>query len=118
MGGGEAQATPTGSGGHVGSQKRSQGEWVSLRSHHAKLNAEGYVPPPPVEVPFRYAGYKRREAKGKKLTDGQVIALRTDGRSFGYTETGRQLGVSGKTIYNAVKGITFRHLNLEYPPLM
>ena len=94
---------------------------LTLRSHHAKLNAEGYVPPPPVEVPLTYAGYKRHKPKGRKLTDEQVITLRIEMTSFGgftYAQLAERYNVSTKSVWNAVKGITFRHLNLAFPPLL
>jgi hypothetical protein len=79
------------------------------------------VPPPPPEERFKYAGYQRRLPRGRKLSDEQVIALRIEAGNFGgftYADAGKRYNVSEKTVWNAVKGITFRHLNIDWPPLL
>jgi hypothetical protein len=123
IGGEDADRSPQSSGGQASRGKPKKGsrgkEGLSLRSHHATLNAESYVPPPPKEFEAKYTGKKRKEPKGRKLTDEQVIALRSrDPASKTYAELAKEYGVSSMAIVNAKKGITFRHLNFQYPPLM
>lgn len=86
---------------------------LSLRSHHEKLNREGYVPPPPVEVPLRYAG----KSSGRRcLTDEQVIQARLDVRTVGIKELAKRHGVSVDTMTKAVKGFSYKHLNAKHTP--
>lgn len=75
--------------------------------------------PPLAETPFSYAGLKRHNPRGLKLTDEQVIHLR-DRRFCGTSsrDFAKMYGVSYQCIYNARSGITFKHLNLAYPPYM
>jgi hypothetical protein len=90
---------------------------LGLTSHHAKLNAEGYVPPPVVEVPFKYVGKKVRPLKDArcKLTDQQVMFCRKNVGRLGITELSRRYNVSYQSMRNAVLGYSYKRLNIEPP---
>jgi hypothetical protein len=94
-------------------EKREKPAGLSLRSHHEKLTLEGYVPPPPPEVHFEYAG----KMSGRRLlTDQDVIYIRKVIGSLGYTELAKRFNVGYQVIHKAAKGYTYKHLNLEHPP--
>lgn len=94
--------------------EKEPGPWgVTLRSHHEKLAREGYVPPPPVEVPLTYYG---KRGGARSLTDEQVIAARRDAPTVSVTELAKRYGVKWAVMWNAVKGITYRHLNWTRTP--
>lgn len=115
---GEAQA-PGGEGvraenGRWESPKKGDGkQGLSLRSHHQKLADEGYVPPAPPEVPFVYVG----KLKGKrKLSDEEVGEARALCAELTYQQLAEKYGVHRGTIENAIKGVTYRHLNGRFLP--
>lgn len=71
------------------------------------------MPPPPKEFPFEYKG---RKPIRRKLTDGNVIEARATVGSVSCLQLSKKFGVSYKTLWSAVKGLTFKHLNIQYPP--
>lgn len=86
---------------------------LSLRSHHAKLNNEGYVPPPPVEAPLVYAGKK---SGWRVLTDEQVIEARKLIATINCRQLSLKYGVAYQVMRKAIKGLSYKHLNILHPP--
>ncbi len=105
----EAHQTPGVRGKDAGRRERVK----SLKEHHTRLAASGYVPPPPKEVPFTYAGQRPR---ARKLTDEQVIEARREVAAVSCLQLSKRFGVSYKSLWLAIKGMTFKHLNFEHPP--
>ncbi len=56
-----------------------------------------------------------KESRGK-LTDAQVIWARENIGTYGYNVLASKMNVSLQTIENAVKGQTYRHLNMKHKP--
>jgi predicted DNA-binding protein (UPF0251 family) len=55
--------------------------------------------------------------KGKrKLTDAEVIWARHNIKDYTYEYVAAKLEVSRLTLQNAVRGITYKHLNKDYKP--
>lgn len=55
--------------------------------------------------------------KGKrKMTDAEVIWARHNIKDYTYSFVAAKFEVSVKTLENAVRGITYRHLNPHYKP--
>jgi hypothetical protein len=62
---------------------------------------------------MRYAG--KRSGK-TRLSDDAVDYCRRNAAALGIKELAERYGVSYHTMWNAVKGHTYRHLNHRCPP--
>ena len=71
------------------------------------------MPPPPAEVPFKYAG--RKPLRGK-LNDDLVIQARREIGKKTISQLAQENDVSYWSMRDAVKGYSYKHLNLLYPP--
>lgn len=78
-----------------------------------KLANEGYVAPSAKEFPFEYRG---RKPIRKKLTDDEVIEARKLAPTVNCARLATMYGVSYTAMYWAIKGWSYRHLNLKHPP--
>lgn len=64
-------------------------------------------------LPLSYAGKK---SGGTKLSDDAVGDCRRVVGEVGIKELAKRHGVAYHTMWNAVKGYTYKHLNHRYPP--
>ena len=71
------------------------------------------MPPPPMEMPAVF----HQKMSGKPiLQDEEVGYAREQVRTRSIKDVAKEMGVRYMTLYNAVKGNTYRHLNGIYPP--
>ena len=87
--------------------------WKSLIEEHKALVEQRWTPPPPMEMPVEF----RQKMSGQpKLTDDEVGYCREQVKTRSIRELAAEFDVKYMTMYNAVKGNTYRHLNGIYPP--
>jgi hypothetical protein len=66
-----------------------------------------------MELPAEF--YPKPSGK-RKLSDGQVIFARENIARLGCRALAKRFNVSYGTMWNAIKGYSFRHLNGTFPP--
>jgi hypothetical protein len=71
------------------------------------------VPPPKREVHFKGAVWRSCR---QILSENDVIVARKDIATVSIRALAKRYGVKYQTMYNALKGLTFRHLNYAHPP--
>lgn len=87
--------------------------WRSLIEEHKALAEQRWTPPPPMEMPVIY---QKKLSGAPKLSDDQVGYAREQARTRSIKDIAKEMGVKYMTVYNAVRGVTYRHLNGIYPP--
>lgn len=87
--------------------------WSSLKERHLALTRDGYEPPPPKEYPVEVKGGRGGKPK---LTDEQVEWLRSNPEGLTIPELAKRLGLAYQTVLYAAQGVTYRRLNVRYPP--
>lgn len=60
--------------------------------------------------------YQKKLSGAPKLSDDQVGYAREQARTRSIKDIAKEMGVKYMTVYNAVRGVTYRHLNGIYPP--
>ena len=62
------------------------------------------------------AMFKQKMSGAPKMSDQDVGYAREQVRTRSIKDVAKEMGIKYMTLYNAVKGHTYRHLNGIYPP--
>ncbi len=112
--GGETAPEGAGAASHPpGRRKLGQYRWETLREYHQRLVEIRWQPPAPMELPVIYP---KKNSGLPKLSSEEVKFCRENVGFLGCTELAKRYDVSRSTMWNIVKGFTYRELNGLYPP--
>lgn len=114
VGGGEAPEGVQAPGGPSSDpERRKSNAWRSLKEDHLKLAETNWTAPPQEEKPVKFPC---KMTGRRKLTDVEVGLARACVAELGVASLARKFGVDYRTMWCAVKGYTYKHLNGVYPP--